>query len=346
MKTRFQNAEIEAVNNLYAENHLYRAVCKIGPQLEAELTEFGLCPEECFAETQELLTVIAEKGEEVIPELQNLWLMKFNQYRRFDRDVNQDEVRKAVSIVFGFAILAVNTSRHPFYNFTLTWNLTCIVADNTPEGWSHTLDRIVSLQMPDGWFDRFVEEDPWDGNGLSEGSADKSGKRRKKTVTANEKPLTIRYYRHGNKGIMARQRQRVDILYRKWTEWKWIDADTDPDDFDRLFEGQPRHCDIKWTGTSATLTILMQQLLEQDFIEKQTNCSAKHLVEKQFGKTPNSDRRRISQDIEEKIRISILILDTSSPLPQRNARDDNEEDVSDAALYEVCQRQLRSTKCL
>lgn len=53
MKTRFQNAEIEAVNNLYAENHLYKAVCKIGPQLEAELTEFGLCPEECFAETQE-----------------------------------------------------------------------------------------------------------------------------------------------------------------------------------------------------------------------------------------------------------------------------------------------------
>lgn len=180
----------------------------------------------------------------------------------------------------------------------------------------------------------------------SGGRADKSGKRRKKTVATNEKPLTIKYYRHGNKGILARQRQRVDILYRKWTEWGWIDADTDSDDFDSLFEGQPRHCNIKWTGTSATLTILMQQLLEQDFIEKQTNCSAKHLVAKQFGKTPNSDRRRISKDIEEKISISILILDTSSPLPQRNARDDNEEDLSDAALYEVCQRQLRSTKCL
>lgn len=161
----------------------------------------------------------------------------------------------------------------------------------------------------------------------SEGSADKSGKRRKKTVTANENPLTIRYYRHGNKGIMARQRQRVDILYRKWTEWKWIDADTDPDDFDRLFEGLPRHCNIKWTGTSATLTILMQQILEQDFIEKQTNCSAKHLVAKQFGKTPNSDRSRISKDIEEKISISILILDTSSPLPQRNARYGHENEM-------------------
>lgn len=149
----------------------------------------------------------------------------------------------------------------------------------------------------------------------SEGSADKSGKRRKKTVTANEKPLTIRYYRHGNKGILARQRQRVDILYRKWTEWKWIDADTDPDDFDRLFEGQPRHCDIKWTGTSATLTILMQQLLEQDFIEKQTNCSAKHLVAKQFGKTPNSDRRRISKDIEEKSVSPFLSSTPAVPYP-------------------------------
>ena len=58
------------------------------------------------------------------------------------------------------------------------------------------------------------------------------------------------------------------------------------------------------------------------------------------------DLNYTSEDIEEKISISILILDTSSPLPQRNARDDNEEDLSDAALYEVCQRQLRSTKCL
>lgn len=179
----------------------------------------------------------------------------------------------------------------------------------------------------------------------SKGRVDKSGKRRKKAVTANEKPLTIRYYRHGNKGLLARQRHRADILYHKWKEWKWIDADTKPDDFDRLFEGLPCHCNITWTGTSATLTFLMKQLLEQDFIERQTNCSAKHLVAKQFGKTPNSDRKRISKEIEERIRISILILDTSCPLPQRNARNDNEEDVSDAALYEICQGQLRSTKC-
>ena len=48
MNQRFRNEEIKRVAELYAENELYQAVCSIGSQLEAELTYFGLCPEECF----------------------------------------------------------------------------------------------------------------------------------------------------------------------------------------------------------------------------------------------------------------------------------------------------------
>ena len=60
MKHRFQNAEIEFVSEFYADNELYQAVCSIGAQLEAELVEFGMCPEEGFAETMELLATIAD----------------------------------------------------------------------------------------------------------------------------------------------------------------------------------------------------------------------------------------------------------------------------------------------
>lgn len=63
MKHRFQNAEIEFVSEFYADNELYQAVCSIGAQLEAELVEFGMCPEEGFAETMELLATIADKGQ-------------------------------------------------------------------------------------------------------------------------------------------------------------------------------------------------------------------------------------------------------------------------------------------
>lgn len=159
------------------------------------------------------------------------------------------------------------------------------------------------------------------------------------------KPLTLKYFRHGNKGALMKQRKRVHIVFSKFTEWKWIDALTSPDDFDALFEGEPRHCNITWTANATILTILLQELLQQPYIEKQTGCSAKSLVEQQFGKTPNSDRTRLDDDAEDKIRLTLLVLDIRNPLPERrSSRSDEDVDVSEAALKEVFVGRLRATK--
>jgi hypothetical protein len=160
MNQRFQNEEIKHISEQYAENELYKAVSSIGTQLENELTEFGLCSEECFTEVVELLSEIAEKGEDIVPELDNLWLRKENEFRRFDRHVNEDEIRKAVGIVFGFAILAVDSSHQWFYRYTLSEQLNLVVASHQLDGWRSTLDRIFSVPLPDGWFDAFIKEEP------------------------------------------------------------------------------------------------------------------------------------------------------------------------------------------
>lgn len=160
MNQRFQNAEIKHVSEQYAENELYKAVCSIGLQLENELKEFGLCPEECFMETLELLSIIAEKGEDILPEVDILWLRKENEYRRHNRQVDEYEIRKAVGIVFGFTILAIDSSLNRFYRYTLPEQLTMVVANHKWDGWSKTLALIFSLSLPDGWFDAFVDEEP------------------------------------------------------------------------------------------------------------------------------------------------------------------------------------------
>ena len=167
---------------------------------------------------------------------------------------------------------------------------------------------------------------------------------KKAAVAVGEKPMTIKYYKHDNKGLLRKQRQRVDVLYKKWTEWKWIDENTMPDDFDRLFEGSPCHCNITWTGTNATLTKLFQILLKESFIEKQTKCSAKYLVANQFGKTQDCRSNRLDEETKTRIYISIFILDTRNPLPQRNDVNAEEYDIRDAALYEIYEGILRSTK--
>lgn len=159
------------------------------------------------------------------------------------------------------------------------------------------------------------------------------------------KPKTLKYFTHGNNGVLMEQRKRVDIIFRKFGEWGWVDANTSPNDFDAFFEGVPRHCNINWTGSSTILTILLQELLKQSYIEKQTGCAAKSLVEQQFGRTANSDRTRLDGEAYEKIKLTLLILDTKNPLPERRRCSGSDQtDIKDAALREIFSGKLRSTK--
>lgn len=78
-------------------------------------------------------------------------------------------------------------------------------------------------------------------------------------------------------------------------------------------------------------------------IDKQTGCSAKSLVNEQFGKTPNFDQNRIDSTNKNRIELSLYILDISTPLPSKG-RTSGDDDVSDAALNEVYEGRLRVTK--
>lgn len=162
------------------------------------------------------------------------------------------------------------------------------------------------------------------------------------------KPKTLLYYQHGNNGILMKQRERVNILFRLWNDWGWIDDETEAGDFDRFWEGTPRHCNITWTANSTILTILLQELIAQPYIGKQTSQFANSMVEQQFGKTANSDRKgRLTDDDDEKIRLTLLILDIKNPLPKRRGNDgDDEDDTSEDALREVFAGQLHVAKAV
>lgn len=164
------------------------------------------------------------------------------------------------------------------------------------------------------------------------------------------KPLTLKYYRHGNKGYLRKQRERVKLVFRKWNDWGWISSEVTAGDFDALFEGVPRHCNIDWKKNSTILSVLMRDLLEyqnqhgENMIEKQTGQSATWMVEQQFGKTANFDEKRLSDDDKDKIHLTIYLLDPENPLPLMKGGGDEDYDLSDAAMKEVLAGHLRSTK--
>ena len=162
MNQRFQNAEIRQVSERYAQNELYRAISSIGDQLEFELSKFGLCSEECFVEVNELLVSIAKMGKDFLPSAGDRWLHKYNEYKRIARtgsSISDSELRKVVGIVFGFTVLALGSSSHRFYRYTLAEQLMSVVACHKFEDWVFTLDRIFSVSLPDGWFDAFMSDE-------------------------------------------------------------------------------------------------------------------------------------------------------------------------------------------
>lgn len=164
------------------------------------------------------------------------------------------------------------------------------------------------------------------------------------------KPLTLKYYTHGNKGYLRKQKERVKLVFRKWNEWGWISSEVTTDDFDALFEGVPRHCNIDWKRNSTILSMLMRDLLEyqnrhgENMIEKQTGQSATSMVEQQFGKTANFDEKRLTGNDKFKIHLTIYLLDPENPLPQRKGGGDEDYDLSDPAMLELLAGHLRSTK--
>lgn len=161
------------------------------------------------------------------------------------------------------------------------------------------------------------------------------------------KPMTLKYYTHGNNGVLMRQRKMVHQVFKMWKRWGWIDEQTAIEDFDAFFEGVPKHCNITWTGSNTTiLTIMLQNLLKQSYFEEQTGCAARSLVEQQFGKTANFDRTRLDNDMEKKINITLFVLDPQNyDLIFHNSDDLSKvEDIQDAAIQEILAGHLRSTK--
>lgn len=159
MNQRFQNEEIKSISRLYSDDELYLAISSIGPQLEAELTNFGLCAEECFTEVREILEEIANLDDANSLSIDRLWLFKHNEYRRLDRSVPEEETRKVVGIIFAFVIIAMSSSHYFDYNDKLPRLMLECIAKHEFKGWATTLDRIFDVQLTDAWFDHYVLEE-------------------------------------------------------------------------------------------------------------------------------------------------------------------------------------------
>lgn len=68
------------------------------------------------------------------------------------------------------------------------------------------------------------------------------------------------------------------------------------------------------------------------------------MVKEQFLMTPNADSYRLNDEDVRNIKLSLLILDTSFPLPEPKGKGDEEEDTAEAGLLELLSNGMKITK--
>jgi hypothetical protein len=321
-------------------------------------------PEDVFREAANLLDFLLASKEISQEDVDGLWSLLINDIREWKPDTKDEDKMLVAGTVFW--IIKKILCHHAEGHFC---NSIHDMLEETLERELKIFDQREHQQFLDclsecsvilsEWINKYDDECDWLSDQITDTLESMSGTKVKK-IEANKKkgkgdktnniksnfgkPKTLKYYTHGNKGVLKKQGDRLRLVLDKWNKWGWIDSETTTDDLDAFFEGDPRHCNIAWRASTTVLTFLLQELLKQPYITKQKRQSASSMVKEQFGLTPNFDQNRLADDDEFRIEVTVYLLNINNPLPLLKGGGDKDYDITDATFQAVLSGQLRKTK--
>ena len=153
-----------------------------------------------------------------------------------------------------------------------------------------------------------------------------------KDPSEDNKPVcyTLKYLYEG-----ADKVKRIVAFNQALTALGWIDSETNVDMFQLFFNGEPRQCNILWTGSSALLQQMLKLLCSKNFIELPKGASVTSIMKIQFGKEKDSHSGRIDEATMNIIEMCISQLDPKVSLDRAARQRDNDPffDEDDEAEY-------------
>ncbi len=351
MATKYQQNQWNKVKEHFREHPYYKLCKTVFGEFQNLHPTMVMNREQLFVDASLTLDSILQEGDRLAERCQSLWTDKYNQYREQDGiSGDKDDSMAEVAMLFYMVMYGLTTINNSHYCGTLQRTLhECIhklygnknckdIEKNLCEPVNQHTDEMMA------WMAEYF---------VSTQSLTKEielifhPKRKPGTKESKKKKEIIYYtlpYNCPDENIRVK---RVNIIMRKWQEWKWIEEPKIADDFDHFFDGEPRNCNLKWIGKpAAILTELIKQLLVQHYMNKATGVTARSIVLKQFGKKPSGNKERIDALGWERIKLTIYILDYNKPLPLPKKGKGEGDDISDLALQAVFAKELHITKDL
>lgn len=337
------------------KNHVYYRLCQqIHGVFLQHCPSIILSTEELFVDAVKTLDILLTEGDFEAVRCRDLWQETLVDYREKDGVyVDMTTTHVEVAMLFYAVMFGLQSVNHSHYRGKLQRVLHGEIHRFWNKQESKNCDAIERMlpQVVDTFTNDMFE---WMGeyfrSNVSITDEIKNLLHTKKTQPAKNrsKAKEIIYYTlpYNCKDEKTRT-NRVNIVMRKMQDWAWIEEPQHAEDFDHLFDGEPRNCNIKWIGKPlAILTELMKRLLEQPYISKVTGLTASSIVKNQFGKNRSSNAERLDAKVQERIKMIVYILDYNKPLPLQPKAKGEGLDISDLALQAVFAKELHITRDL
>lgn len=351
---RFQQSQRNKLKEHF-RNHVYYKLCRqIHDVFLQHCPSIILSTDELFADAAKTLDLLLTEGDFDAEQCMDLWSDTLADYREKD-GINADTTttQAEVAMLFYAVMFGLQSVNHSHYRGKLQrtlhlsihrmWNKqylkNCdIIERNLPQ----VVDTFTTDMLE--WMREYFVSSVSITDEIKNLLHTKKMQSTKNKSKAKER---IYYTLPYNCKDATTRINRVNIVMRKMQDWAWIEEPQHAEDFDHLFDGEPRNCNIKWIGKPlAILTELMKQLLKQPYISKVTGLTASSIVKNQFGKNRSSNADRLDAKIKERISMIIYILDYNRPLPLVPKAKGEDFDISDLALQAAFAKELHITKDL
>lgn len=351
MVKRYQQNQYNKLKEHFREHPYYKLCKMVFDEFQKLCPTMVMTPEQLFVDAAQTLDDILQTGDKSAEQCSNLWTEKYNLYREQDQTAgDKDDTQAEVAMLFYMVMYGVATVNHSHYQGTLQRTLHECIHGLYGNGNCTNIEQ--KLREPVN--QHTIEMMAWMAEYfMSSQSLTKEidlifhPNRKAGTKEPRKKKETIYYTLPYKCPDVNTRVRRVNIIMRKWQEWKWIEEPKIVDDFDHFFDGEPRNCNLKWIGKpAAILTELLKQLLVQHYMNKATGVTARSIVLNQFGQKPSGNKERIDAQGWERINMTIYILDYNKPLPLPKKGKGEGDDISDLALQAVFARDLNITKDL
>lgn len=336
-------------------NHIFYKLCReVRDVFLQQYPAIIISTENLFADAVKELDTILIDGDIDAEFCKDLWTKSLAIYREQDNTLAEVATSQAEVAMLLYAIMfGINAVNHSHYRGKLQRTLHETIHKMWKYNNQSTCSIAIEIKLKESvnqytedmieWMKEYFVSQSNLTEEINETLYSKKKNHPKKNCKSSEEYPTFHY----NCKNQETRLKRINLVMRKMQEWKWIEEPRYAEDFEHLFDGENRNCNIKWIGKPlAILTELTKRLLEQSYMDKQKGVSASSIVKKQFGKNRSSNTDRLDENTERQIDIILYILDYNKELAFSRKENDEDVDIRDAVLQEVYKNELHIKKNL